>query len=158
MFTKEEKSSKRSKKTATYTLSFISCKTHVTAFERVIAPFLSKFIPIVRNDIVLWQTNLSYLRKGDCLIYKILSYQSIMYHSFGWPQFLPPCNFFPAMQLPDSSIKTIYFIAFFYMMLPIYHGLSPSGSSSVLCELQNHHICQQRHFLIGWTAKTLFSK
>ena len=64
-------------------------------------------------------------------------------------------NFFLAMQLPDSSIKTIYFIAFFYMMLSVYHGLSPSGSSTVLCELQNHHIYQQHFSFVSYTAKKL---
>lgn len=76
-----------------------------------------------------------------------------MYHNFSWPEVLPPCNFFLAMQLPDSSIKTIYFIAFFYMMLSVYHGLSPSGSSTVLCELQNHHIYQQHFSFVSYTAK-----
>ena len=65
----------------------------------------------------------------------------LLLQDLGWPEALPYWDFFFVTDLSDSSIKAICSIAFFLMILPIYHYSSPLWARGILVELQNQHIC-----------------
>lgn len=50
----------------------------------------------------------------------------ILFQDLGWPKAFPLCDLLIVVKLPNSTIKSIYFIAFLTVVLPVYHHSSPS--------------------------------
>lgn len=87
-----------------------------------------------------WQAQVDQTRRDLILISRAVFGASLIQDS-GWPEPFPHWNLILMVKLSNSSIKSICFIAFFSMLLLIYHCSSPSWSWSVLVKLQYHQFC-----------------